>query len=327
VDTALKVGILGASSFIGKNLLLQVPSNWEVYAFYNTNDQFPKWVSKYCTIKPNLIQGDLTDPNSDVYTLAALKLDLVISLVGNTKHVPTEWQPMYDLQVNTHTVINFLNYFSCKKFILFSAGLVYEGHRGFVSVEKTMPMPFHPYGISKLASEGYVRYFKDIGKIDSFIIIRLFGVYGIHDHPRRLPYRLIKQFAFNQNPQFEILGDGTNHWDAIYVTDVVNWLQLIIENDDIENEIYDFGNPEPLSINQVINGVGKLFGIKPQIFKTGFANENARFQVGNSYYQFMKEPYYELRVDFEQGIMKIKEFMEQHPEIYLKEDCKGGLGV
>ena len=59
----------GASGFIGQNLTLAVPADWETIALYCTKSSFPTWVEREGLEHVTATRCDLTD-EAEVHALA-----------------------------------------------------------------------------------------------------------------------------------------------------------------------------------------------------------------------------------------------------------------
>ena len=143
--------------------------------------------------------------------------------------------PAFDAEVNILGMLNLLENsikFGAKKFIFASSGgAVYGEQVTFPATESHPTNPLSPYGISKLAGEKYLFYYKETYRLD-YVALRYANVYG----PRQNPHgeagvvaifttRLLKR------EQPVINGDGKQTRDYVYVKDVVeaNW-QATVRN-------------------------------------------------------------------------------------------------
>lgn len=323
----LNVAILGASGFIGKNLMLSLPSNWNTFAFYNTNKDFPAFI-KENDINAILIKKDLST-NFKVTKRYPKHFDLVISLLGNTKHTPEEIEPMYSLRCDPLAIESFFKKFSCKKLIYFSSTAIYENHYQLVSAQKTTDIiPSSPYTIGKYMSERLIHYFKKKGAIDKFLIVRLSGAYGPYQRPNRLITRLINTFHFKKGNYIELSGTGDNWTDGIYVYDVIDFILLAIQQE-FKNEVIDFCSYSFMLVkevvNTVINEVVKPFNpeLKPQIKWSGkLSKENYDFYLSNNSYKILPPFNYKFKYNWAQGLSNFRTWLTNNPD-YLPKDIDG----
>ena len=133
--------------------------------------------------------------------------------------------PMFDASIN---VIGGLNIFESarqsgvKKIIFSSTGGAIYGEQDFFPADEEHPVrPLSPYGITKLVTEKYLSYYKEVYGIDH-VVLRYANVYG----PRQNPHGeagVVAIFAKKmlQGEQPIINGDGKQTRDYTYVGDVV----------------------------------------------------------------------------------------------------------
>ncbi|MGQ9819771.1 MAG: NAD-dependent epimerase/dehydratase family protein [Candidatus Kapaibacteriales bacterium] len=174
--------------------------------------------------KAEFYQIDILDPEIekifkqnkfDIVNHHAAQIDVRISVTN----------PIYDAKVNILGGLNL--YECCRKFnvkkIIFasSGGTIYGEQKYFPADEKHPLEPCSPYGISKLANEKYLIYYKDIHGID-FVALRYSNVYGPRQNPNGeagVVAIFSKKFLMGEQPI--INGDGKNTRDYVYVSDVV----------------------------------------------------------------------------------------------------------
>lgn len=175
--------------------------------------------------------------------------------------------PIYDADVNILGSLNLLQLavkYKIKKFIFASTGgAVYGEQDYFPADEKHLQNPLSPYGISKLALEKYLYFYKMTHNLD-YTILRYANVYG----PRQDPHGeagVVAIFAkkiLKGEPPI-INGDGGQTRDYTFVEDVVEANMLAIKND--INGIYNIGTGIETSVNELCNLMLKISGtdIKP----------------------------------------------------------------
>jgi UDP-glucose 4-epimerase len=133
--------------------------------------------------------------------------------------------PQFDASVN---VLGGLNVFenACrhgvKKIIFSSTGGAIYGEQDYFPADELHPLrPLSPYGITKLCTEKYLFYYKEVHGIDH-VILRYANVYG----PRQNPHGeagVVAIFASKliRGEQPLINGDGKQTRDYTFVGDVV----------------------------------------------------------------------------------------------------------
>ncbi|UCD84411.1 MAG: NAD-dependent epimerase/dehydratase family protein [Deltaproteobacteria bacterium] len=143
-------------------------------------------------------------------------------------------EPLCDAEANILGTINLLQ--NCHKFqvkrILFasSGGAIYGEQKMFPASEDHQVASLSPYGISKLAGENYLFYYKAVHNM-SYLSLRYANVYG----PRQDPYGeagVVAIFAQKllQGQQPVINGDGKQTRDYVYIDDVVEANRIALQN-------------------------------------------------------------------------------------------------
>lgn len=133
--------------------------------------------------------------------------------------------PQFDASIN---VIGGLNVFEnarshgVKKIIFSSTGGAIYGEQDYFPADEAHPLrPLSPYGITKLCTEKYLFYYKEVHAVDH-VILRYANVYG----PRQNPHGeagVVAIFASKmiRNEHPVINGDGKQTRDYTFVGDVV----------------------------------------------------------------------------------------------------------
>ncbi len=175
--------------------------------------------------------------------------------------------PIYDADVNILGSLNLLQLavkYKIKKFIFASTGGAVYGEQDYFPADEKHPQnPLSPYGISKLALEKYLYFYKMTYNLNH-TILRYANVYG----PRQDPHGeagVVAIFAkkiLKGEPPI-INGDGGQTRDYTFVEDVVEANVLSVKNE--INGIYNIGTGIETSVNELCNIMLKISGtdIKP----------------------------------------------------------------
>ena len=174
-----RILVAGASGFLGRHLCLAAPAEWEILAQYRRQTDFPSFIAAAGRENVTPVPCDLTD--ADAVTSLRDKvgdtLDVCVFLHGNSDIAGSIAAPADDLRDNVAALLNVLTRFRIRRFVFNSSGTVYLGRRG--PVAPGMPVePLVPYGVSKLASELYLKTAQRVGWIEDYAILRFFGAYG-----------------------------------------------------------------------------------------------------------------------------------------------------
>ncbi|MCX6777311.1 MAG: NAD(P)-dependent oxidoreductase [Candidatus Micrarchaeota archaeon] len=279
----MRLAVTGASGFIGRNFLLSCPRDWEIDAYYFSSPDFPGFV-RADGINAKPIGCDLSCER-DVKKLAAREYDACLYLAGNSDPQRSFSEPDFDLRSNSLALINFLGKMRAGRLVYFSSGAVYDGLEGKVGPE-SRPEPTLPYSISKLASEYYVKFFKERGTVGSYAIIRFFGAYGPHEPERKITTKLARRFAIEKKNDFEIYGDGKNLIDFMYVSDAVRAIKLALKSK--RDFTADLASNKPVSVEELVRKCAKIFGVREvKINKTGISREPIHFRSADDTFSKM----------------------------------------
>ncbi|HEB75671.1 MAG TPA: NAD-dependent epimerase/dehydratase family protein [Nitrospirae bacterium] len=95
--------------------------------------------------------------------------------------------PAFDADVNIMGLINLLQSsvaYGTRKFIFISSGGAIYGEKDQLPISETdEPMPLSPYAVTKLTSEGYLRFYRHHYGLD-YTVLRYANIYG----PRQVPH-------------------------------------------------------------------------------------------------------------------------------------------
>ncbi len=139
-----------------------------------------------------------------------------------------------------------------RRIIYLSSASVY-GEPSYLPVDEAHPLkPLSPYGASKLAGEIYVEAWRRGYGAPSYIILRLFNVYGPGQDPSS-PYsgvisRFVSRVCRGEPPV--IYGDGRQTRDFVHVDDVARAVELALETGAVDT-VYNIASGKPVSIGRL----------------------------------------------------------------------------
>lgn len=254
----LTILVSGGAGFIGSNIVdAYLSQGHQVIVLDNLStgkrENVPSKVKFY--------QLDLNDSGLDrIFT--ENKIDIINHHAAQMDVRKSVMDPMFDANVN---IVGFLNLLerarkhNVKKIIFSSTGgAIYGEQYYFPADEEHKKQPLSPYGISKLATEKYLHYYKEIYGID-YIILRYANIYG----PRQNPHGeagvvaiLIEKMLRKEQPF--INGDGKQSRDFVFVGDVVdaNLRALHFQG----SEIINIGTGIETDINSIFKSLKKIIG-------------------------------------------------------------------
>ena len=170
--------------------------------------------------------------------------------------------PKFDASVN---VLGFLNLmetgrkYGLKKVIFSSTGGAIYGEQDYFPADEQHPnRPLSPYGITKLVTEKYLFFYKEIYGIDH-VILRYANIYG----PRQNPHGeagVVAIFTERmlKGEQPTINGEGKQTRDYVFVGDVVQANLLALKYNG--SNIFNIGTGIETDVNQLFHHIKKLTG-------------------------------------------------------------------
>ncbi|MEM3143591.1 MAG: NAD-dependent epimerase/dehydratase family protein [Candidatus Nitrosotenuis sp.] len=259
----MKVVILGSEGFVGKNLIQHLQSKYD------------------------LIPSDICDSNNkhyvkcDVRNITELKsvlkdCEVVIDLVAHNLAASLD-QIVENAQINIMGLLNILEAARVNdiKKIIFPSASSMIGSANQNPVPENHPAePKTPYGVTKLASEHYLRIYKELYGLN-FVIFRFFNIYGPHQLHGIIPSII---FKMKKNEPITVFGKGDQIRDYVYIEDVSPFFDKVISSNIADNLTLNMGTGVGSSILDVINQISINMNIKPVIeFKPERPGEISNF--------------------------------------------------
>jgi UDP-glucose 4-epimerase len=216
-----KVLITGSEGFIGRslrNFLALNSPNYDIYTLDKTGSG-----EKHLKVDlKNRIQSE---------SILDISPEIIVHLAGNVSVSSSLKYPLEDLESNTFGTLNLLlaadksNY---RNFVyVTSGGAIYDTFSEKSLSEDSPIKPISPYGLSKFASEGYVRVLSEIRK-SNWTSLALSNCYGpVTQQTQGVIYEIWKNLQSGERPV--IYGTETSR-DFIYIDDVVEALSLAMAN-------------------------------------------------------------------------------------------------
>ncbi|HLX12234.1 MAG TPA: NAD-dependent epimerase/dehydratase family protein [Bacteroidota bacterium] len=211
--------------------------------------------------KATFIQEDIRD-ESMRELFARTSFDIINHHAAQMDVRKSVEDPSFDASVNILGTLNLLE--NCKrtgvkKVIFASTGGAIYGEQDYFPADEQHPVrPLSPYGISKLAIEKYLFYYKQVFGIDH-VILRYANVYG----PRQNPHGeagVVAIFSTKllAGAQPVINGDGLQTRDYVFVGDVVraNVKALDLK----ESETINIGTGVETNVNDLFELIKKHSG-------------------------------------------------------------------
>jgi UDP-glucose 4-epimerase len=198
------------------------------------------------------------------------KPEIVFHLAAQINVRKSVENPLFDAKVNILGSLNVIQNFVQLRtsnikhptFIFASTGGAIYGDAKKIPTPENYPAnPISPYGISKLAVENYLKFYKENFGL-KFISLRFSNVYGPRQDPKGeagVVAIFIEKLLKGERPT--IFGDGNQTRDFIFVEDAVSACLKAMEYKG-EKEIFNIGTGIETSINKLYEILSKLLKTK-----------------------------------------------------------------
>ena len=137
-----------------------------------------------------------------------------------------------------------------------SSSSVYGDAAAIPMTEEALPQPVSPYGVTKLAAEQLCHLYHVNHGVPA-VALRYFTVYGPRQRPDMAFHRFFR--AAIEGRPITIYGDGGQTRDFTFVADAVT-ATLAAGDRGAPGRVYNIGGGSRVSVNQVLDLVGRIAG-------------------------------------------------------------------
>lgn len=152
-----------------------------------------------------------------------------------------------------------------EKLVYASSSSVYGDLVQIPMTELALPQPVSPYGVTKLAAEQLCYLYFANYKVPT-VALRYFTVYGPRQRPDMGFHRFIRAVLTNQ--PITLYGDGEQTRDFTFIKDIVA-ATMAAGDHGRPGAVYNIGGGSRVSINQVLEMIGRITGRTPDIRREG----------------------------------------------------------
>ncbi len=288
--------VTGSSGFAGRNLCSVLSHlGSRVRCFVRSKNDFS-------SNEPgtSLVVGDVQDYQSMLDSLKGV--DVAFHLAAITLIPETRAKTFNTFATNALGTLNFLMASKAQavpKIVYVSTCHVYGKQERLPITEDMTPKPIDIYSASKLSGESLALSFAEMHGMD-ISISRAFNHYGPYQRPDFLVPSIILRLLRGERLA---MGNPTPTRDFSYVDDIVRGYTLLAEKGK-SSEIYHFSSGEERSVQEIVETIMKISGVKSQVH---WNPEARRVDIPRSvgdYSKARKELGWTPRVDFEDGMKK-----------------------
>jgi len=245
-----KILITGSTGFIGKRLAEDLDSKYDLILIVRDKNKVPQDIKK-----AEVMIGDIRDKK--VVSEAVKRANIVIHLASCYESTAKDQKEM--LEVNFEATQNLI--LECCKykiehFIYVSTIGVFGRITTEVNEEsKCNPRKYDLYEQTKFMAEEMI---KEIAQKEAipFTILRPSTVYGPQD------LRLLKLFQMIKKEKFFFIGRGDNNICFLYIDDLIEVFNLILEREVSRNQIFIVASSKPTKLYDFVNYVAEYLGVK-----------------------------------------------------------------
>lgn len=256
----MKILITGGTGFIGKKLANLLKDNHEIHIIDKNEDA--SITEAFKTFYFDMSKKHFFDSLDKDY-------DMVFHLAAQSGGYYSLINPQDDCDWNCKATVNLVEFclsIKPKKVVFTSSMAVYGNGNNLNEESPTNPMSF--YGVSKLASENYIKLLDEHGGIP-YTIYRLFATYGSDQNLTNLHQGIVSiylSYALS-NGEIPITGSEDRVRCLVHVDDVCRALEQAITNYETNNNIYNVLHEEPCTPRGIANAIENAMGRKIRVIE------------------------------------------------------------
>ena len=284
----MKLLVTGGAGFIGSHLLQLLVQDADIETVVLDNLSSGSYSHVPGSIR--LVEGDICDKNIDEL-FAAEHFDAVIHLAAQTMVPYSLEHPDEDCNTNLMGIINILE--CCRKHgvksvVFSSSAAIYGDNLNVPLKESERPLPTSFYGLTKMASEHYLRLYHDLYGINT-TVLRFANVYGERqgDGGEGGVISIFCKLLAAGKP-VTVFGNGEQTRDFVYAGDIA---KALLKSVSLEgHHTINISTQEETSLNQLLEAfrkaVGHQFTINyapartGDIFRSVLCHDNCREYLG-----------------------------------------------
>jgi nucleoside-diphosphate-sugar epimerase len=257
-----KILILGSGGFIGTNLT----------KYFSQKEEYNVFDHNYSGINKRKLRADLTNKEEVEWLFDFVKPEVVLQYAAYTTNSKDVVESPFNHSTTNYCinalVLEAAHKSGVKHFIYPSCATMYES-ADYAKREEdwnldTIPKQYSHVAYMKTAVERMMKAYSEMGKC-KYTVIRQSNVFGPHDKTdldKCHVFNAMVNKVVNAKDSIEVWGGPVNQAkrDLIYVDDVVNMVDLIIQKQETPYEIFNCGAGVAYSISEIIETISKIEG-------------------------------------------------------------------
>lgn len=257
----MKILITGVHGFVGSNLVSYLSHNNTIYGLDIIAPDKEGVQKTY--LWDDLDKGQIPD------------VDAIVHLAGKAHDTKNQAAADVYFKVNTGLTQKIYDYFlksSAKKFVFFSTAKAAADRVDGILTEEVVPSPVGPYGESKIKAEEYI-----LSHMPSNKDVYIFRPCMIHGPGNKGNLNLLYNVVRKGIPW--PLGAFENRRTFTSVENICFAVNGVLTQE-VKSGIYNMGDDEALSTNELIEEICKSLGKKAHIWKLPKGMMNGFAQIG-----------------------------------------------
>lgn len=285
-----KILVIGASSFIGTNLIQQLIT-------LGANVSGTVYKSKSYEWQIPIFELDITRLNSVSTLLKKIQPEIIFNVSGHVNGSRAIEQLWPTFRINLEGTLNLLTALQetpCERLVITASLDEFQRNPSLLQ-------PVSPYAASKMAANAYARMFHTLYNLP-VVIVQPFIAYGIQqkDQQKLLPYTILSLLK-GEIPQFT---SGARLADWIYISDVVNGFIAAASCKGIEGQTLQLGLGESHSVKEVVSIIFQYLKIPSVPHFNAMADRPFETEVVADISKTYQQVRWKPEVSFQEGIHK-----------------------
>lgn len=309
-----KVLVLGGTGFLGRNLCERLLSEGYIVKIYSRGHKKVNFSSEYS----NQVEWIVSNFDAEsAWDRILTDVDVVFHLICDTN--PANNDVKLEFEKSVLPTISLLEKIKGKKIKLIffsSGGTVYGIPKCLPILESHATDPISPYGIQKLCIEKLIEYYGRTYGLD-YIILRISNPYGPYQNPLSNQGAIAVFFAkIYRHEKIQLWGDGQVIRDYIYVDDVINVCDKIIDYNGLQR-VFNISSGMGISLNEIILAIEEVLECSASVeYYDNRIHDVTKNILDNSLAK--KELSWVPKTDINSGIRNMKKMWDMSKMMFVK---------
>ena len=280
----MKILITGGAGFIGSNLVTHLNEVMPTAAIAVLDDLSTGHKGNLTQTKSELVEASILDVDALSYATSGVQCIVHFAALGSVPRSIKD--PLSTNEVNVTGTLRVLEAARINRVphvIVASSSSVYGSNPKIPKSETDWTRPLSPYGVSKLATEGYALAYSSSFAMKT-LALRFFNVYGPRqraDHPYAAVIPRFLQAALARK-SLTIYGDGKQSRDFTHVSSVCKLIEQAINREVALPTPMNVGFGRSTAINQVVREIESSLGIELDVTYEPARAGDVKISLANS---------------------------------------------